>query len=104
MKRRVRLRIALIAAVGMSSAAMAKKAPPPPAAPATPPEAPPSDALEAEVQRVATASSPGAKRVGGFYRGAGDKSSHTDWFVPLEAGTCYFFVGVGGAGIEFLSL
>jgi hypothetical protein len=80
------------------------KKPPPMPVPAAPVEKPPSDALEAEVQRVATASSPGARRIGDFMRGAGDKNSHMDWYVPLEAGTCYFIVGVGGPGIEFLSL
>jgi hypothetical protein len=95
---------AMIAAT--ATAAMAKKPPPVmvPAAPPAPVEKPPADALEAEVQRIATSSSPGARRVGEFMRGAGDKNSHMDWFVPLEAGTCYYFVGVGGAGIEFLSL
>lgn len=103
MKRTSQWMVVAAMMVATATGTMAKK-PPPVMVPPAPAERPPSDALEAEVQRIATSSSPGARRVGDFLRGAGDKNSHMDWFVPLEAGTCYFIVGVAGPGIEFLSL
>jgi hypothetical protein len=56
--------------------------------------------LEAQAKQVA----PGYKRVGEVFRGAGGRNSRSDWTVPLEGGKCYTFVGVGGVGVEQLSL
>jgi hypothetical protein len=61
------------------------------------------DALNAHIDGEARGLAPGARRVGEFYTGFGDKGKHTDWYVPLEAGRCYTFIAAGGAGVQFLS-
>jgi hypothetical protein len=92
------------------------------AAPATPPEpttrsepapapaprlhpAPPSDPVSAAVERQAAAAAPGARRVGNLLEGQTFQSNgHSDWYVSLDAGRCYTFVGVGGPGVSALYL
>ena len=67
--------------------------PEPTAQPAPEPEpAAPTVDLEAMVTAEAKSAAPGAERVGDFYK---DKADKRDWFVSLEAGYCYWLVGVG---------
>jgi len=60
-----------------------------------------SDPLEAAAAQQVTAQAPGAQQVGPFFKGAGQK---TDWQTLLEAGKCYWFSGVAGAGVKKLAL
>jgi hypothetical protein len=71
---------------------------PGPAAPA-----PGSDPLGAAVDEQARIAAPGQRRVTPIFASAGNKGQHGDWQVPLEAGHCYTFVGVGGAGVVALA-
>jgi hypothetical protein len=63
-----------------------------------------SDPIAAQVESQATQVAPGYQKQGDMFRGAGGKMTHTDWTVPLEGGRCYTFIGVGGVGVERLSL
>lgn len=78
----------------------AKDAPPKDA-----PEAPPAEAPKVDLGKLAdaeaAASAPGATRIAPHFTGKADK---TDWFTELEGGKCYWFVGVGGEGINELYL
>jgi hypothetical protein len=71
------------------------------AAPAPVPQQPAVDMLAVAVDNQARAAFPSYRRMGDFYRGA-DKM--TDWYVNLEMGRCYAFVGSGGPGVEELSV
>ena len=62
------------------------------------------DPLAAMVKQLSTQVAPGYVPVGELFRGAGSKNSHTDWTVALGQGRCYTFIGLGGAGVEQLSL
>jgi hypothetical protein len=70
----------------------------------------PADALSASVDSYARRNVIGAHRIGPIYAGrALEQNGHHDWFVTLEAGRCYTFVGRGeegknGDGIRKLSL
>jgi hypothetical protein len=68
------------------------------------PSAPAGDPISAQVEQQATQVAPGYKKQGEIFRGAGAKMTHTDWTVPLEGGKCYTFIGIGGVGVERLSL
>jgi hypothetical protein len=67
------------------------------------PAAPGTDALNAHIEGQAGSLAPGARRVGDFFAGFGDKGAKNDWYLPLEAGHCYTFIAAGGAGVQFLS-
>ena len=82
---------------GMPPADPSLQARPQPSAPAG------TDALNSHIDSEATALAPGARRVGDFFAGFGDKGQRSDWYVPLEAGQCYTFIAAGGAGVQFLS-
>jgi len=82
---------------------------PPPAVVVIPPpppgEADPGpDTLSLAVDQQASVNAPGYQRVGAVYRGAGVEGSRSDWYLPLEGGRCYMFIGAGGAGIGKLYL
>lgn len=62
------------------------------------------DPLTAMVKQLSSQVAPGYTSIGDVYRGAGGKGTHTDWTVPLDAGRCYTFIGLSGAGVEQLSL
>ncbi len=53
------------------------------------------------VDEMAKASAPDAQRVGNHLAGATDRS---DWYVALESGKCYWFIGAGDAGVVQLTL
>lgn len=61
----------------------------------------PSGDLGTVVDEMAKASAPDAKRVGDHLAGETDKS---DWYVALEAGKCYWFIGAGDGGVDQLTL
>lgn len=70
-------------------------APPPPT---TAPAGPDLGALcDAEAKSAAS----GAERVGNHFSGSADE---TDWYTALEVGKCYWFIGVGGEGVNELWL
>jgi hypothetical protein len=69
-------------------------------APPTGPTAPAQD-LGAQCDAEAKASAPGAERVGDHFSGNADE---TDWYTALEVGKCYWFIGVGGEGVNELWL
>jgi hypothetical protein len=74
--------------------------PPPPDAPE-----PTSDTLSLAVDAQAQVSAPGYSRQSEIYRGvAGSEGGRSDWYVQLEAGRCYNFIGAGGAGVRKLFL
>jgi hypothetical protein len=73
--------------------------PPPPGEPDPGP-----DVLSLAVDQQSGVSAPGYQRLGAIYRGAGSDGSRSDWYLPLEAGRCYMFIGAGGAGIGRLYL
>jgi|GEM_PF-3276258 len=73
-------------------------------APIPPPAPPITDPLSSAVERLALTSMSGVHRVGDFYRGAGDKNTHLDFFVPLQTGLCYLVAGQAGPGIGQLFL
>lgn len=62
-----------------------------------------ANALDGHIDEQARMMAPGAVRVGDFFSGYGNKGQRSDWFVPLEAGHCYTFIGAGGAGVQWLS-
>jgi hypothetical protein len=71
--------------------------------PAAPPPA--HDDLAARVEKQGAAAVSGGHRVGALYRGAAaEEGGRSDWFVPLEGGHCFIFVGEGGAGVNKLYL
>jgi hypothetical protein len=74
--------------------------PPPP--PGEPDEGP--DVLSLAVDQQSGVSAPGYHRMGAIYRGAGSDGSRSDWYLPLEAGRCYVFIGAGGPGVGRLYL
>jgi hypothetical protein len=53
---------------------------------------PPEATMDSLIEDQAKSAAVGAARVGALYEGAGEK---TDWFTPLEAGSCYWFIGAG---------
>jgi hypothetical protein len=70
-----------------------------------PPAPPPKDELVQRIEKQATASLPGGRRVGPFYAGsATQQNGHNDWFVELEGNRCYTFIGEGGDGVNGLFL
>jgi hypothetical protein len=87
---------------------------PPPAAPPPPvvviPPPPPGEAdpgpdtLSLAVDQQAGVNAPGYQRVGAIYRGAGAEGGRSDWYLPLEGGRCYMFIGAGGPGVRKLYL
>jgi hypothetical protein len=83
-------------------------APPPPVVVIPPPppgEADPApDTLSLAVDQQASVSAPGYQRVGSIYRGAGGEGGRSDWYLPLEGGRCYMFIGAGGPGVQKLFL
>ena len=80
----------------------ARAVPPPPAPPSAPA---PGDALSASVDGIASTRFGGGFRVGEILRGlAMNEDGRADWYVTLEAGRCYNFVGAGGPGVRELSL
>ncbi len=79
-------------------------APAPPPAPPLAPAAPP-DALSASVDGIAATRFGGGYRIGDFFRGfAADEDGRADWYLNLDAGRCYHFIGAGGPGVRELSL
>jgi hypothetical protein len=62
--------------------------------------------LEPQADHQAAVSAPGAQRIGDFFRGAGWRREQitTDWYVPLEAGSCYFFSSAASGGVDRLHL
>lgn len=62
-------------------------------------EAPKDDKLDLEkmITDEATATAPGATQVGNFYTGTASKN---DFFVQLEKGTCYWFIGAAQKGVD----
>ena len=75
----------------------------------TPPEpklAPKShDELSGRLDKQGGSAVPGGHRVGTIYRGAAAKEGgRSDWFVELDGGRCYTFVGEGGDGVKKLYL
>ena len=82
-------------------------APPPVVVIPPPPEGEPDngpDTLSFAVDQQAQVNAPGYQRVGAIYRGAGMEGGRSDWYLPLEAGRCYYFIGAGGAGVRKLFL
>lgn len=78
-------------------------APPPAAVMAAAPPA--TDPLSAQVDTLAASRFGGAFRIGDHYRGmAMEEDGRTDWYVTLDMGRCYNFVGAGGPGVRALSL
>jgi hypothetical protein len=82
---------------------------PPPAVVVIPPPPPGEvdpgpDTLSLAVDQQASVNAPGYQRVGAIYRGAGAEGGRSDWYLPLEGGRCYMFIGAGGAGIRKLYL
>lgn len=63
--------------------------------------APAAADLGAICDEEAKTAAPGATRVGNHFSGNADE---TDWYTALEAGKCYWFIGVGGSGINQLWL
>lgn len=70
----------------------------PPTAIAPPPPAAPD--LGAQVDAEANVQAAGAQRVGEHFAG----TNEADWSTMLEAGKCYWLVGVGGEGVRELEL
>ncbi|MCS6913554.1 MAG: hypothetical protein RMK29_18710 [Myxococcales bacterium] len=63
------------------------------------------DPLAAAADSQAAAAAPGATRVGPFYQGFANKEDdRSDWYLPLTPGTCYWFSGAGGPGVQKLYL
>lgn len=60
-----------------------------------------ADPLGKKVDEMAAASAPDADRVGSHFKGDADKS---DWYVALEQGKCYWFIGAGDEGVKQLAL
>jgi hypothetical protein len=83
-------------AVGIFS----KAAPTPAPAPAPAPAAKGPD-LGKVVDDMAKATAPEAERVGEHFSGEADK---TDWYVALETGKCYWFIGAGEEDVKELWL
>lgn len=79
--------------------ASAKKAPaePKPKAPANAEKA----NLDERVSTLAKTSAAGAEMVGDPFKG---NANSTDWYVALEKGKCYWFVGAGDESIDKLEL
>lgn len=73
--------------------------PPPPPSPEPPPAA--GVDLDKRVSDLAASSAAGAELVGNLYEGSADK---TDWYVALEKGKCYWFVGAGDDDVRELYL
>ncbi|MDB4966458.1 MAG: hypothetical protein JWN44_2147, partial [Myxococcales bacterium] len=72
-----------------------------------PPPAPkaPADMLTSRVERQSALSLPGGHRLGAIYKGAAaEEDGRSDWYVDLELGKCYTFVGEGGDGVKALYL
>ena len=96
------------AAVGTPVASAAPGMPPPDPSLRPRPQPLPAgngaDALDTYLEAQARTLAPGATRLGQRFAGAGDKGQRSDWFVPLEGGRCYTFLGAGGAGLQHLSL
>jgi hypothetical protein len=91
------------AAVQAFTAAGPQAVPPPVAAP--PQVVDDEDELGERVDAQAAIVVPGARRVGEIFRGvAMRENDHSDWYVTLEGGRCYTFVGGGGPGITGLYL
>lgn len=57
--------------------------------------------LDARVATLAKTSAAGAEMIGEPFKG---DTASTDWYVALEKGKCYWFVGAGDDDIEKLSL
>lgn len=68
------------------------------------PPGPAGDPISAMVEQQATQFAPGYTKQGEIFRGAGAKNTRSDWTVPLEGGKCYTFIGLGGVGVQKLSL
>lgn len=69
-------------------------------APEKPAEAAPADDkadLEKIINDEAAATAPGAAQLGNFYTGTATKS---DFYVQLEKGTCYWFIGAAQPGVD----
>jgi hypothetical protein len=61
--------------------------------------------ITAIVDQQAAVNAQGHVRVGDYLRGFADRrNGHADFFVTLDPGRCYTFVGAGGPGVEELSL
>lgn len=72
------------------------------AAPQPPAELPAAGGgLEGRIEKLAGASAPDADRVGDYFKGS---SAKTDWYVALEKGKCYWFIGAGEDTIGKISL
>jgi serine/threonine-protein kinase len=96
-------RVAAVSPLKGTASPLKPAASPPPAPPPRP--APPVDPLGAEADHVAAQLVPGSRRIMPIYNGsAADEDGRSDWYLPLEPGHCYAFVGAGGAGIEAVYL
>lgn len=74
-----------------------------PPAPSGPP--PSSDTLIPNVDAQAQAVEPGGQLVAPHFLGATtEEDGHIDWNLPLQAGLCYTFSGIGGQGVRHLYL
>jgi serine/threonine-protein kinase len=84
------------------------KSSPPPAKPTPPPVAAPPkshDAISARVEKQGASNVPGGHRLGAIYAGAAaEEGGRSDWFVELEGGHCFTFVGEGGDSVKKLYL
>jgi len=83
------------------------KSAPTPAKPTAPVAAPPKshDELSSRVEKQGGGAVPGGHRVGAIYKGAAaDEGGRSDWFVDLEGGHCYTFVGEGAESVKKLYL
>lgn len=65
----------------------------------------PTEALGPAVDALAVQVAPAAQRIAPIFESASQEDDgHTDWNIPLQAGQCYLFSGVGGAGVQKLFL
>jgi len=91
---------ASVAATKKAAASSPAKSPPPAA---TPPKS--HDELSGRVEKRGASVVAGGHRVGAIYRGAAaEEGGRSDWFVDLEGGHCYTFVGEGADNVKKLYL
>jgi hypothetical protein len=64
-----------------------------------------SDPLADAVDRQVAAGAPKLHRLGDYYRAFANRNGdRSDWYVPLDAGKCYWLGGAGEAGVRELFL
>jgi len=60
--------------------------------------------LGAIADQQASSAAPGAKRVAPHYEASTATGPRSEWFIPLDPTSCYWFVGVTSANVKDLSL